>query len=143
MSIYNNILVAVNISNEAETVLSKAQKIAALFESKITLVHIIEPVVVETNYDLSPTLDIELQQNLTERANDFLSQLTEKMQLNNSQSIVTVGKPKHEIHRLCEEGNVDLVVIGTHGRSGVSMLLGSTANAVLHGTACDVLAVKL
>jgi len=143
MSIYKNILVAVNISTEAETVLSKAIKIAALFESKITLVHIIEPVVVETNYDLSPTLDIELQQNLTERANNFLSQLTEKMQLNNAQSIVTVGKPKHEIHRLCEEENVDLVVIGTHGRRGVSMLLGSTANAVLHGTACDVLAVKL
>ena len=143
MSIYNNILVAVNISDEAETVLSKAIKIASLFEAQITLVHIVEPVVVETSYDLSPTLDIELEQNLIDRADNFLSELTNKMQLNNAKSIVTVGKPKHEIHQLCKEENIDLLVIGTHGRSGVSMLLGSTANAVLHGTECDVLAVKV
>jgi len=143
MSIYNNILVAVDISNEAETVLSKAVGLASVFEAQITLVHIVEPVVVETNYDLSPTLDIELEQNLTERADNFLNQLTEKMQLNNAKSIVTVGRTKHEIHRLCKDDNFDLVVIGTHGRHGVSVLLGSTANAVLHGTECDVLAVKV
>ncbi len=143
MSIYNNILVAVDISNEAEIVFSKAIGIASVFEAQITLVHVVEPVVVETNYDLNPTLDIELEQNLTERADNFLNQLTEKTQVKNAKSIVTVGRIKHEIHKLCRDENFDLVVIGTHGRHGVSMLLGSTANAVLHGTECDVLAVKV
>jgi universal stress protein A len=34
-------------------------------------------------------------------------------------------------------------VIGTHGQSGISLLLGSTASSVLHGSGCDVLAVRI
>jgi universal stress protein A len=39
--------------------------------------------------------------------------------------------------------DVDLIVIGSHGREGIQRLLGSTANAVLHGAPCDVLAVRI
>jgi len=39
--------------------------------------------------------------------------------------------------------NTDLVIVGSHGRHGVRLLLGSTANAVLHGAECDVLAVRV
>lgn len=45
--------------------------------------------------------------------------------------------------RIAEENNVDLIVVGSHGRKGIKMLLGSTANAVLHHAGCDVLAVRL
>jgi universal stress protein A len=38
---------------------------------------------------------------------------------------------------------MDLVVVGSHGRHGLSLLLGSTANGVLHGAGCDVLAVRV
>ncbi len=38
---------------------------------------------------------------------------------------------------------VDLIVTGSHGRSGVSRLLGSTTNGILHGANCDVLAVRI
>ncbi len=37
----------------------------------------------------------------------------------------------------------DLIIIGTHGQHGIALLLGSTANAVLHGVSCDVLAVRV
>ncbi|WP_292363901.1 universal stress protein, partial [Methylophaga sp. UBA1464] len=37
----------------------------------------------------------------------------------------------------------DLIVVGSHGRKGIKMLLGSTANAILHHARCDVLAVRL
>ncbi|MCZ6869325.1 MAG: universal stress protein, partial [Gammaproteobacteria bacterium] len=56
---------------------------------------------------------------------------------------VCVGNPASEIHRLSEAEGVDLVVMGTHGRHGLGLLLGSTANAVLHGVKCDVLAVRI
>jgi universal stress protein A len=56
---------------------------------------------------------------------------------------VTVGRPESEIHRLTEERSTDLVIVGSHGRKGFQLLLGSTANGVLHGTVCDVLAVRI
>ncbi len=56
---------------------------------------------------------------------------------------MVVGRPGSEIRRQAEENDADLIVIGSHGRHGIQLLLGSTANSVLHGAACDVLAVRI
>ncbi len=53
------------------------------------------------------------------------------------------GRPESEIHRIAEEQGADLIVVGSHGRHGLALLLGSTANGVLHGASCDVLAVRV
>ena len=53
------------------------------------------------------------------------------------------GTPSREIHNFAEENGTDLIVLGTHGQKGVQLLLGATANSVLHGAACDVLAVRV
>ena len=53
------------------------------------------------------------------------------------------GNPGREIRTAAEELSADLVVVGTHGRHGLGLLLGSTANAVLHGAQTDVLAVRV
>lgn len=47
------------------------------------------------------------------------------------------------MHRLAKEQRCDLIVVGSHGRHGLALLLGSTANDILHGAPCDVLAVRL
>ena len=50
---------------------------------------------------------------------------------------------KAEIIRVAAENEVDLIVVGSSGRwRGLALLLGSTANAVLHGALCDVLTVR-
>ena len=46
-------------------------------------------------------------------------------------------------YRVAEEQSCDLIVVGSHGRHGLALLLGSTANDVLHGAPCDVIAVRL
>jgi universal stress protein A len=56
---------------------------------------------------------------------------------------VVQGNTRREILRVAEENGVDLIVLGSHGRQGIQLLLGSTANAVLHGAPCDVLAVRV
>ena len=56
---------------------------------------------------------------------------------------VVIGNPSHEIKELAASMNADLVVVGSHGRHGLGLLLGSTANAVVHGAANDVLCVKV
>ena len=48
-----------------------------------------------------------------------------------------------EIHSKAEEIGADLIVVGSHGRYGLALLMGSTANGVLHGATCDVLAVRV
>ena len=53
------------------------------------------------------------------------------------------GTPAREIRRFAEENDMDLIVLGTHGQKGVQLLLGATANSVLHGSSCDVLAVRV
>ncbi|WP_313899138.1 universal stress protein [Leclercia adecarboxylata] len=47
------------------------------------------------------------------------------------------------MHRLAKKQGCDLIVVGSHGRHGLALLLGSTANDILHGAPCDVLAVRL
>ena len=42
-----------------------------------------------------------------------------------------------------KELETDLIVVGSHGRYGLALLMGSTANGVLHGATCDVLAVRV
>jgi len=60
-----------------------------------------------------------------------------------SARIVEIGVPKREIVRIAGEQGADLIVIGSHGRHGLQLLLGSTANGVLHLAKCDVLAVRV
>ncbi|MEW8014407.1 MAG: universal stress protein, partial [Candidatus Sedimenticola endophacoides] len=57
--------------------------------------------------------------------------------------LVEVGVPKREIVRVAQEHGADLIVLGSHGRHGLQLLLGSTASGVLHLAGCDVLAVRI
>jgi universal stress protein A len=54
-----------------------------------------------------------------------------------------VGSPKTEILGLAEEKSTDLIVVGSHGRHGLGVLLGSTATSLLNHARCDILAVRL
>jgi universal stress protein A len=56
---------------------------------------------------------------------------------------VFIGAPAYDIRALAVELKADLIVVGTHGRHGLGLLLGSTANAIIHGVGCDVLAVRM
>ena len=51
--------------------------------------------------------------------------------------------PDTETHRLANEKGIDLIVVGSNGRHGFQLLLGSVSTGVLHGAPCDVLAVRV
>ena len=140
---YKNILVAVDYTNDANKVFAKAQELANINSAKLSVMHIVEPIDVTGPYDLAPIMPLELDQQLEQRAGEFLQKLLEHHQAKDVQALVKVGSIKSELFSLVEELGIDLIVIGTHGRHGVGLLLGSTATSVLHGTPCDVLAVRI
>jgi universal stress protein A len=47
------------------------------------------------------------------------------------------------MHNLAKQTDIDLIVVGSHGRHGLALIFGSTSNSVLHGASCDVLAVRI
>ena len=146
METYQKLLVAVDLSNESELVLQKAQRIAAL-DAEIHLVYVQEPMdnvyvgIVPQSAAYSGLGDLEAQ--LGEELKQKLTVLGESFNLSPTQLHILNGSPAHEIHRFAKENDVDLIVIGTHGQKGLQLLLGSTANAVLHGAGCDVLSVRV
>ncbi len=143
MNMYQRILVAVDVSPEAEQVMRKASQLAEMNHARVDVIHVVEPVVVETTFDVTPMIDTELEDNLIKRAQAFIDQQVAELGMTIDEVLIPVGSTKAEIHNAATERGSDLIVLGTHGRHGVSLFLGSTANAVLHGTECDVLAVRI
>ncbi|GGC78042.1 universal stress protein [Marinobacter halophilus] len=142
MSTYTKMLVAIDLTEEAPQVLNKAKAICDAYGAELLLVHVVEPVGYAYGGDIPMDLT-ELQDQLDKAAREQLSKYGDQYGVPKSHQIVTVGRPESEIHRLVKDQGVDLVIVGSHGRKGFQLLLGSTANGVLHGTECDVLAIRI
>ena len=80
---------------------------------------------------------------LDEHAKQRLAEIADPHGILSENQHVVVGMPDTEIHRFAAEHDVDLIVVGSHGRHGFALLLGSTSTGVLHGAQCDVLAVRV
>lgn len=137
---YKKILVALDINSPGNLVLNKALAMAS-DPSDLNLLYVsftqlyFEPYGI--NFENDELLNIQGQSEARLKEIAVTSGVPEE------NTHVSVGAPADEIHRYAEKINADLIVIGTHGHSGLKLLLGSTANGVLHGVKCDVLAVKV
>jgi len=145
MSDYTHILVAVDFSASADRVLAKACDIAQRNNAKLSLLHVVEYLPpLDSAYE--PMLGsnwVINEAELQEQAIQSLKKLSDKHNLENLDLSVQPGTPKHEISQFVKDKKCDLVVMGSHGRHGFSLLLGSTSNAVLHAMPCDILTVKI
>ncbi|WP_110947547.1 universal stress protein [Pseudomonas bohemica] len=141
---YLHILVAVDLTEECDPVIKKAIGLTlANPDAKLSLVHIVEPMAMAFGGDVPMDLS-QLQQQQFDQAKEKLEALKRKYpDVKTGDAHLTYGQPRQEIHQLAKDNHVDLIVVGSHGRHGLSLLLGSTANDVLHGAPCDVLAVRL
>ncbi|PSF05642.1 universal stress protein UspA [Marinobacter fuscus] len=142
MSTYKKMLVAIDLTEEAPQVLNKATAMCSAQGAELLLVHIVEPVGYAYGGDIPMDLS-ELQDQLDKAAKEQLGKYGEEYGIPQVNQIVSVGRPESEIHRLANDHEVDLIIVGSHGRKGFQLLLGSTANGVLHGTECDVLAIRI
>jgi universal stress protein A len=142
MSTYSKIIVGIDLSPESEQVLEKAANLARLYQAELNLVHVIEPLSFAYGGDLP--LDFSgLQEEIQNQAKDQLQRVSETWNIAKENQYLLVGRPEKEMHHIAETISADLIVVGSHGRHGLALILGSTSNGILHGANCDVLAVRV
>ncbi len=143
MSIYKRILAVVDLTDHAREVALRAVSIAeSCGGAQLELLHVVEYVPVEPLSDsLMPAVQIEGE--LLERARERLTSLADSLRIPGIPRRVEAGNVKTEIVRVARENGVDLIVIGSRERHGLSIIVNLTEDTVLHAAPCDVLAVRL
>jgi len=142
MANYRRILMAVDLSEDSDKVAERALAIASNNEAELHIIHVIEPLSFAYGGDI-PMDFSGIQDEIHQQAVSQTARFSEKHGLPEDRRHVVLGQPEVEIHALAEELEADLIVVGSHGRYGLALLMGSTANGVLHGASCDVLAVRV
>ncbi len=137
---YKHILFATDLSDDMGYIITKVQGIRGYTGAKLSLIHVVEPMP-GYSYAYLGIEDIEGQ--LIEEAKNALTKLGSQLSVSSKDQWIEVGPTKSKILGVAENIKADLIVCGSHGRHGLSLLLGSTANAILHGAKCDVLTVRL
>lgn len=142
MAQYKHILLATDFSPESKAVVKRAQALQTNNQCKLSIIHVLEPISIAYGGEFPVDLG-DLHKELEKQAKEKLSALSEELKVNVDEQHLEVGITEKEIIRVAEDSDIDLIVLGSHGRHGISLLLGSTANAVLHHAKCDVLAVRV
>lgn len=145
MSEIKKILVPIDFSNYSKNALRYALNFAKKFEAKIYLVYVVEPVIYPSDFSMGqvtfPVTDVDLN----DRAKEELKTLANSEIGNTAEveTLVKTGKPFVEINEAASELDIDLIIIATHGHTGMEHLLfGSTAEKVVRKAPCPVLTLR-
>ena len=146
MSEYKKVLVAVDLSEESGAIIRRAKALAS-DGAEVHLVYVQEPM--EAVYmGVVPYGPVfvgmdQVEDRLQKELRGKLEGWGAEHGIPAERTHFLSGSPAKEIHDFADSNEMDLIVLGTHGQKGVQLLLGSTANSVLHGAKCDVLAVRV
>lgn len=143
MTPYNTILLAVDFTPDASRIAARARQLAHASDARLHLVHVVEHIPIDAAGEFPGPPQEDLHAEMVTTARERLQEYAHAEGLDHAEQHVTSGYTKQEILDHAEAIGADLIVVGSHGRHGLALLLGSTANAVLHGAPCDVLAVRL
>ena len=141
---FKKILVAVDNSVCAENAAKVAYDMATKFDAEIALLNVIEPTTapVSPDYAITPVY-LEIYDNSEEHSHVLLEEM-EKRIGNGAKTtyLSTLDTTAHGITHQAEEWGADLIVLGTHGRTGLAhFLLGNVSEHVARKSACPVLIV--
>ena len=143
MSIYRHIVLGLDLNSEEEiTLIRKAQELAKTFNAELTVVHAIEHI---NSYGIGQAYPgvLEIEEELAKGALAKLNAICAAFNIPPENQVVNIGSTKIVILETVQQKNADLIIIGSHGRHGLALLLGSTADSLLHQSSYDVLALHL
>lgn len=133
----NHILCPFDFSPSSETALALASSLARENDAELHLVHVYdEPFAYTDEFSDVPPADLKVEQERWERTKPTVPGVVCRREF-------LVGPPVGTLLDYARAHNVDLIVMGTHGRTGVTrLLMGSVAEAVLRRADCPVMTVK-
>jgi universal stress protein A len=145
MAMYKKVLIALDFHGDNAEIIDKGTMIAKANGAEVFLLHVNEPLAVTYAADAMSWSDqvVQLESSLRQQGKKKMEEIRVKLGIVLENCMTREGKPSVEIHAAAKELAIDLIVMGTHGQSGLKLLLGSTANSVLHGATCDILAVRV
>lgn len=139
---YRRILLVVDLTEDSLQIGRRARDLAATLGAEVELLHVVEFMPVEPMGEtLIPAVRIE--DELLIRARQRLAALAEELGLRGAPQRVESGNVKAEVVRVARERQIDLIVLGSRERHGLSILVNFTEDTVLHAAPCDVLAVRV
>ena len=146
---FSKILAPTDFSDDSKNALAYAIAIAQKFGSEIIVEHVDQPLSPVMIGDLSPGLDMSTVNRIAEEQRLMaLKELDQEIaRLREAgikaRSLMRVGAPFLEIINAAQSEGVDLIVMGTHGRTGLAhVLMGSVAERVVNKAPCPVLTVR-
>jgi nucleotide-binding universal stress UspA family protein len=139
-----HILAPTDFSDYSKKVLSDALELARTFGAKLSLLHVVEPSPYLGEFT-PPTMGADLLSDLERQASDELARMlpeAQNAQIEVTRSVV-IGSPFRKIIETAEAEHVDLIVMATHGRTGLShLLIGSVTERVVRTAPCPVLTIR-
>jgi nucleotide-binding universal stress UspA family protein len=139
------ILVPTDFSESSRFALKYAVDLNSLFKARLYLLHVLQDFTEFSEYNLSPSILPQLYLEFEENAGKRLEEMVGTMvpQGMNCDTYILHGVPFYEIIQFSRREDVDLIVIGTRGRTGIKQVLfGHTAEKVVKKAHCPVLSVK-
>ena len=146
MKPFTRILTAVDFSENSDYAFDYALTLASQFNAELTIIHVInEPVDLRGFYvpHISfEQLEKEIEESAVKMMDTFCS--SKLGSFSNYKTVIATGIPYDEITAAATRIDASLIVIGTHGRTGLDRILfGSTAERVVRSASCPVLTVRL
>ncbi|HRI47096.1 MAG: universal stress protein [Ignavibacteriaceae bacterium] len=141
----NKILVPIDFSEYSKPAISFSKDLAKIFNSELILVHVVEPILYPPDFSMGqvalPPLTIDVDSAAKEELERLIkNEIGDEFK---TSSLIRTGKPFVEIVDAAIELDIDLIVISSHGRTGVEhILFGSTADKVVQKAPCPVLTVR-
>ena len=139
---YKRLLVAIDLGMASDKIAIKAATMARTQQAEIHILHIVEPLSLTYGADLHLDTSV-LQEEINEQAEVHLSHLAESLNIPKQHCHLASGRPEKEIPALAREISADLIVLGSHGRWGLELLLGTTTDGVVSAADGDLLAVRV
>jgi nucleotide-binding universal stress UspA family protein len=140
-----SILVPIDFSAHSKNALKYAVPMAEEFDAALHLVYVVEPTIYPADLGFGQVVLPGVEEELRQKGAEELKSLIEKeigSRVKASSSVRT-GNPHQEILAEADEKDVNLIIVATHGHSGVEhMLFGSTADRIVHHAKCPVLTVR-
>jgi len=142
-----NILVATDFSESSNAALVYGRDLARLYGSALHLLHVVGDVATQaiTPVGIVPDigrLQMEMEQEAYQRLDESVEENGQRPQ-GVKTTVMTSGTPAHAILAYAKAAEIDLIVVGTHGRTGLThLLMGSVAEHVVRSAPCPVLTVR-